>query len=42
MSMMCKMNGKCTAKKGLCIHEKMMLGMVITIGLAGHFMFNWF
>ena len=23
---MCNLNGQCSAKKGLCIHEKMMMG----------------
>lgn len=31
MSMMCKMNGSCSAKPGMCIHEKMMLAMVVMI-----------
>jgi len=31
MSMMCKMNGSCSAKHGMCIHEKMMLAMVVMI-----------
>jgi hypothetical protein len=38
MSIMCKMNGKCTAKKGMCIHEKMMMA-IITIGVIGYFIF---
>lgn len=42
MSKMCKMNGKCTSKKGICIHEKMMVVMMVAIGLAGHFMFHWY
>lgn len=29
MSVMCKLDGKCSTEKGLCIHEKMMLGMMI-------------
>jgi len=36
MSMMCKMNGKCTAKKGMCIHEKMMMVMIV-MGVVGYF-----
>lgn len=32
MSMMCSMNG-CKAKKGLCVHEKMML-MVAIVAMA--------
>ena len=31
MSMMCKMNGSCETTHGMCIHEKMMLGMVVLI-----------
>jgi len=38
MSMMCKMNGKCTAKKGMCIHEKMMMGMIV-VGVIAYFIF---
>lgn len=41
MSMMCKMNA-CAAKRGMCIHEKMMLVMVVAIAIAGHFMFHWY
>jgi hypothetical protein len=33
MSMMCVMKG-CTEKKGLCIHEKAMLFVVVLVGLA--------
>jgi len=36
------MNGKCTAKKGMCIHEKMMIVMVVAIAVAGHFVFAWY
>jgi hypothetical protein len=39
MSMMCKMNGKCTAKKGMCIHEKMMMAMVV-LGAIGFFVWG--
>jgi len=31
MSVMCKMNSSCTAKPGMCVHEKMMLTMVMLI-----------
>jgi hypothetical protein len=31
MSMMCKMNGSCETTHGMCIHEKMMLGMIVLI-----------
>lgn len=42
MSMMCKMNSSCTAKPGMCIHEKMMLGMVILIAtsIAGYMFYK--
>ena len=37
MSLMCKMNGECSATKGTCVHEKMMMVVVmIAIGAAGH------
>lgn len=43
MSLMCKLSGQCSATKGMCIHEKMMLGMVIVLAPAlGHFVFHWF
>jgi hypothetical protein len=35
MSMMCKMNGSCEAAEGMCIHEKMMLGMVVLAAAGG-------
>ncbi len=31
MSMMCKMNSSCSAKPGMCIHEKLMLAMAVMI-----------
>ncbi|MDI1231874.1 MAG: hypothetical protein PSU93_12060 [Methylobacter sp.] len=34
MSVMCKMKDSCCAKKGLCIHEKMMLGVMMSAVLA--------
>lgn len=34
MSLMCKMNEQCIAKKELCIHEKMMLGMMMLAATA--------
>lgn len=39
MSMMCKMNSRCEAAHGMCIHEKMMLGMVVLVasGIAFRF-----
>jgi hypothetical protein len=43
MSMMCSKTA-CTAKQGMCIHEKMMVAMVIVIvaGALGHWVFHWF
>lgn len=43
MSLMCKLGSKCGTAKGMCIHEKMMMVMVV-IGMAaaGHYVFNWF
>ena len=38
MSMMCKMNGECATRKGMCGHEKMMLVMmVIAIVIGGYY-----
>lgn len=34
MSLMCNLDG-CKQKPGMCIHEKMMLGTIIMIGLIG-------
>lgn len=34
MSLMCKMNSSCEAKPGMCVHEKMMLGLAV-VGLVG-------
>lgn len=34
MSMMCKMNGCCESKHGMCVHEKMMLGMVVLVAIG--------
>ncbi len=43
MSLMCKMDS-CVAKKGMCVHEKMMMGIVILGGLAaaGHWALHLF
>ena len=42
MSMMCKISRGCSATKGLCIHEKIMVAVVVVmvpvVGLALH----WF
>lgn len=42
MSMMCRMSDQCCAKKGMCIHEILMLVIVAAIAVAGHFMFRWY
>lgn len=44
MSMMCKMNGSCSTTKGLCMHEKMMVGVIVIGSIAGlgHWIFHWF
>jgi hypothetical protein len=44
MSMMCKMSDKCCATKGMCIHEKMMLTIVMALVFAGawHWLPGWF
>lgn len=44
MSMMCKMSNQCCASKGMCIHEKMMMGAVMLMALAaaGHFWLHLF
>lgn len=44
MSLMCKMNQACSMKKGMCIHEKMMLVIMMIGALAasGHWLLNWF
>lgn len=33
MSLMCSMNG-CKQKQGMCIHKKMMLGMMVVAAVA--------
>lgn len=38
MSMICKSNGKCTATKGICVHETMML-LIVVLGIIGYFVF---
>lgn len=44
MSLMCNMNGQCSATKGMCIHEKMMMAVVMVMVLAavGHWVLHWF
>ncbi len=41
MSMMCKMNSRCSAKPGMCAHEKMMLAMALMVmaGIAAYLLF---
>lgn len=34
MSLMCSMDGSCKKKQGMCIHEKMMLGVVVIMMIA--------
>ena len=43
MSVMCTKE-TCKTHKGLCAHEKGMLGMVaiLAVAAAGHWMFHWF
>lgn len=44
MSKMCKLGEDCTSHSGLCIHEKMMIGMMVLVvlGLVAHFGLHWF
>lgn len=44
MSLMCKMSNQCSATKGLCVHEKMMMALVVIMALAaaGHFLLHLF
>ena len=32
------------ARRGMCVHEKAMVGMILLIifGVAGHWLFHWF
>ena len=39
MAMMCKMNGECTGRKGMCIHEKMMAGIMLVAMAVGGYMY---
>jgi hypothetical protein len=40
---MCKIGKPCVATKGMCVHEKMMAGLVMVIALGGiaHWGFHW-
>lgn len=42
MSLMCKMSNQCCATKGMCVHEKMMMGVALVMALAamGHFLLH--
>lgn len=43
MSLMCKIGNKCCATKGMCVHEKMMMVVVIVgVGAIGHWVLHWF
>jgi hypothetical protein len=44
MSLMCKMGEQCSATKGMCVHEKMMMGVVAVMALGGvaHWALHWF
>ncbi len=44
MSLMCKINGQCSAAEGMCIHEKMMMVIAIAAatGAIGHWVLRWF
>ncbi len=44
MSLMCKMDSKCSASKGMCIHEKMMVAvaMIMVLAAIGHWGLGWF
>ncbi|HEY3326691.1 MAG TPA: hypothetical protein VGK14_05910 [Novimethylophilus sp.] len=44
MSHMCKLDGKCSETKGMCIHEKMMMmvAVIVMLGAAGHFWLGLF
>ncbi|MDA8361644.1 MAG: hypothetical protein M0Z44_06595 [Gammaproteobacteria bacterium] len=43
MSVMCKKKGSCCATRGLCVHEKMMMALIILMLVAaGHWGLHWF
>ncbi len=45
MSLMCKMGQQCCATKGMCSHEKMMMGVVMFGAIAAiiaHWVLHWF
>lgn len=44
MSVMCKVGKKCCATKGMCAHEKMMLGvaMLSAFVAVAHWGLQWF
>lgn len=42
MSLMCKMKERCCAKKGLCVHEKMMMGgVMLSVLLSAAAIAHW-
>jgi len=43
MFLMCKINKKCSANEGPCIHEWMMvIALVAMPGVLGHWVLDWF
>ena len=44
MSIMCKMKTECSATRGMCVHEKMMLAVMMMAALAasGHWILGWY
>jgi hypothetical protein len=41
---MCKIGDQCCAGKGMCTHEKMMMGVAMVLALAAlaHWALHWF
>lgn len=44
MSKMCSLDNKFSECSGFCMHEKMMMVIVViaAVGASGHFLFHWF
>lgn len=43
MSLMCKMSHQCSTTKGMCVHEKMMVIVVVmALAAAGHYLLHLF
>ena len=42
MSLMCKTSNQCCATKGMCVHERTMMGAGVIVALAavGHFLLH--